>query len=217
MERNIENEKRLAAEAAAQLVASGARVGLGTGSTVAYLLTALAARGLRLRCAATSPTTEEAARAVGLDVEPLDALGPLDIAIDGADQIAPDGWLVKGGGAAHTREKIVAASAARFVVIASSDKLVDRLHAPVPLELLEFGAVSTLARLAPAELRAVPPSPDGNLIADYLGELGDPEPASAWFSSMPGVVEHGLFPPSLVDDIVVARGYDVHWLKGGPR
>jgi ribose 5-phosphate isomerase A len=213
----IENEKRLAAEAAAQLVSAGARVGLGTGSTVAYLLPALASRGLELRYAATSPATETAARALGLEIEPLDALGRLDIAIDGADQIAPDGWIVKGGGAAHTREKIVAASAERFVVIASSDKLVERLRPPVPLELLEFGVAATLARLEPAELRAVPPSPDGNLIADYLGELGDPARTAAWLSATPGVVEHGLFSPSLVDDIVVACGRELHWLKGGSR
>jgi ribose 5-phosphate isomerase A len=87
----------------------------------------------------------------------------------------------------------------------------------VPLELLEFGAASTLARLARAELRAVPPSPDGNLIADYLGELGDPAETAAWLSSTPGVVEHGLFAPSLVDDIVVARCGELHWLKGGSR
>ena len=210
-----EDEKRLAAEAAAALVTHGARVGLGTGSTVAYLLPALVARGLDLRCAATSPATEEAARALGLVVEPLDRLGELDIAIDGADQIAPDGWLVKGGGAAHTREKIVAAAARRFVVIASSEKLVERLRPPVPLELLEFGVAWTLARLAPAALRDVPPSPDGNVIADYLGEIDDPGALSARLSSTPGVVEHGLFPPCLVHDVVVARGRLVQWLRGG--
>jgi ribose 5-phosphate isomerase A len=211
-----EDEKRLAAEAAAALVPYGARVGLGTGSTVAYLLPALAELGLDLRCVATSPAAEEAARALGLAVEPLDSLGELDIAIDGADQIAPDGWLVKGGGAAHTREKIVAAAARRFVVIASSDKVVDRLRPPVPLELLEFGLASTLATLAPASLRGVPASPDGNAIADYLGEIDDPEALAARLSSTPGVVEHGLFPPALVSDIVVARGSEVQWLLGGP-
>ena len=106
-----QTEKRAAAEAAAELVPDGAKVGLGSGSTVAELLPALAARRLSIRCAATSPATEQAARALGIVVEPLDALGVLDIAIDGADQIAPDGWVVKGGGGAHTREKIVAATA----------------------------------------------------------------------------------------------------------
>src|SRR5262245_9062471 len=93
-----EIEKRAAAEAAAELVPDGAKVGLGSGSTVAYLLPALAARGLELRCVATSQATESAARELGLVLEPLDALGGLDIAIDGADQISPDRWLVKGGG-----------------------------------------------------------------------------------------------------------------------
>ena len=118
-----EDFKRAAAEAAAALIEDGMRVGLGTGSTVAYLLPALAERGLRgLRCAATSPATERAARALGLIVEDLDALGELDIAIDGADQVDAAGWLVKGGGAAQTREKIVAAAARRFVVIVSAEK-----------------------------------------------------------------------------------------------
>jgi len=214
---DLELEKRLAAEAAAQLVPDGATVGLGTGSTVAYLLPALAARELSIVCAATSPATELAARQLGLQVEPLDSLGALDIAIDGADQIAPDGWLVKGGGAAHTREKLVAAAARRFVVIASSDKLVERLSPPVPLELLRFGAATTLAALSPARFRRIPPSPDGNVIADYLGAVDDPAEVAAWLAFTPGVVEHGLFPPGLVDDVLVAREGRVDWLRGGPQ
>jgi len=157
---DVEAEKRLPAEAAARLVEDGMRVGLGTGSTVAHLLPALAERRLRLTCVATSMKTEEAARSLGLHVVRFENLPRLDIAIDGADQIAPSGWLVKGGGAAHTREKLVAAAADRFVVIASSDKLVDRLLPPVPVELLEFGLDATLAAIAPAQLRDVPPSPD---------------------------------------------------------
>jgi len=209
----LELEKRVAAAAAAELVRDGAAVGLGTGSTVAFLLPALAGRDLDTRCAVTSPATEAAARELGLSVFSLDELGTLDIAIDGADQIAPDGWLVKGGGAAHTREKIVAAAARRFVVIASSDKTVDRLRPPVPLEVLRFGARRTLAALG-AELRDVPPSPDGNLIADYLGEIDDPSELAAHLSATPGVVEHGLFPPSLVTDILVAHGEQVDWICG---
>jgi ribose 5-phosphate isomerase A len=203
-----EREKRLAAEAAAALVEDRMRVGLGTGSTVAHLLPALAARNLSLRCVATSPATEEAARALGLEVEPfsgLDALDELDIAIDGADQVDPSGWLVKGGGAAHTREKAVAAAAARFVVIVSSDKLVDRLTPPVPLELLEFGLAATLRRLGTAELRDAPRSPDGGVIADYRGDFEGAETLAEWLSATPGVVEHGLFPTALVSDVIVGR------------
>jgi len=170
----VADDKRLAAEYAARLVEDGMRVGLGTGTTVAPLLPALAARGLRLRCVATSPATADAARALGLAVEPFDTLGELDIAIDGADQIDPEGWLVKGGGGAHTREKVVAAAAERFVVIASSDKVVDRIVAPIPLELLAFGLPATLRLLESAKLRHAPLSPDGGAIADYFGEVPDP-------------------------------------------
>ena len=199
-------EKRIAAEAAALLVEDGMRVGLGTGSTVAHLLPALAARGLSIRCVATSPQTEEAARALGLEVEDAAEVDHLDIAIDGADQIAPDWWLVKGGGAAHTREKIVAAAADRFVVIADSSKLVSRIRPPVPLELLPFGLAGTLRRLRDVELRDVPPSPDGGVIADYTGAVGGPEALDAWLSSVPGVVDHGLFPPAMVAEVIVGRG-----------
>ncbi len=106
-----------------------------------------------------------------------DAPRRLDIAIDGADQVDPDGWAIKGGGAAHTREKTVAAAADRFVIIASSDKMVDRLGPPVPLELLAFGLNATLARLGAVKLRDVPLSPDGGVIADYIGRVRRPGPA----------------------------------------
>jgi len=201
---DTEGQKRAAAQAAAELVSDGQRVGLGTGSTVAHLLPALAARGLSLRCVATSPATERAARELGLIVEELDELGRLDIAIDGADQIDPSGWLVKGGGGAHTREKIVAAAAERFVVIASAEKAVSKLSPPVPLEVLRFGARTTLATLGESILREAPPSPEGNLIADYLGPIGEPRALAMRLSEMPGIVDHGLFAPELVSDIVIA-------------
>src|SRR6476661_6374567 len=98
-----ELEKQLAAEASVPLVEDGMVVGLGTGSTVAYLLPALAERRLSIRCVATSPRTEMIARELGLSVEPFGSITRFDIAIDGADEVAPDGWLIKGGGAAHTR------------------------------------------------------------------------------------------------------------------
>jgi ribose 5-phosphate isomerase A len=207
-----EDEKRVAAEAAAQLVEDGMTVGLGTGSTVAYLLPALAARSLTLRCVATSVGTEAQARALGLPVEPFDGIARLDIAIDGADQIAPDGWIVKGGGAAHTREKVVAASSDRFVVIASSDKLVEAIAAPIPLELLPYGLDATLARLGEVGLRDVPASPDGGVIADYLGPVEDPARVAAWLSATAGVVDHGLFPPELTSEVLVGRSDDVERL-----
>jgi ribose 5-phosphate isomerase A len=206
---SIEDEKRIAAEAAALLVEDGMTVGLGTGSTVAYLLPALAERGLTLRCVSTSVATEMQARALGIPVEPFEGVARLDIAIDGADQVAPDGWLVKGGGAAHTREKVVAASSDRFVVIASSDKLVGAIGPPIPLELLAYGLDATLARLGEVELRSVPRSPDGGVIADYLGPVEDPGAVAARLAATPGVVEHGLFAPELVTEVLVGRAGDV--------
>jgi ribose 5-phosphate isomerase A len=158
---------------------------------------------------ATSLQTEAAARELGLRVEPFDELDRLDLAVDGADQIDPSGWLVKGGGAAHTREKVVAAAAERFVVVASSDKAVAALGPPVPLELLAYGLQATLRALAPVDVRDVPPSPDGGVIADYLGPVGEPAELAARLAATPGVVEHGLFGPELVDEILVARGDEV--------
>jgi ribose 5-phosphate isomerase A len=210
--------KREAAQTAAIMVDDGMRVGLGTGSTVAYLLPALAERNLRgLRCVATSPATEQAARALGLTVEALDTLGELDIAIDGADQIEERGWLIKGGGAAQTREKIVAAAARRFVVIASAEKAVSALHPPVPLEVLRFGVQRTLAEVGDARLRGELESPDGNLIADYFGPIGDPASLASRLSATPGVVEHGLFAPEMVSDILIAGPNGVERLAGAKQ
>ena len=210
---DTEAEKRLAAEAAARLVEDGMTVGLGTGSTVARLLPPLAERELEIRCVATSPRTESAALDLGIPVEPFDRLERLDIAIDGADQVALDGWLVKGGGGAHTREKIVAAATGRFVVIVDSGKAVERIAAPVPLELQPFGLRATLRELGDVRLRDAAPSPDGGVIADYVGEVGDPMELAARLALVPGVVEHGLFPPVLVSEVLVGRGNGVERLE----
>ena len=207
---DTEKEKHVAALAAAALVEPGSTVGLGTGSTVARLLPALAERQLDLRCVATSPATEDQARALGLRVDPFEGIARLDIAIDGADQVAPDGWLVKGGGGAHTREKVVAAAAERFVVIVSSDKVVEAITPPVPVELLRFGVDATLRSLPGLRLRpGSGPSPDGGLIGDWDGDTGDPAAVAAMLDAVPGVVAHGLFPPALVTDILVARRDEV--------
>jgi ribose 5-phosphate isomerase A len=213
----IELSKRTAARAAALLVEDGMRVGLGTGSTVAYLLPALAERELSLRCVATSPATECEALRLGLAVEPFANLDRLDIAIDGADQVSPDHWLIKGGGGAHVREKIVAAAADRFVVIASANKLVNTLTPPVPVELLSFGLQVTLAVLAPCHVReGAPQSPDGGVIADHFGAIGDPATLAARLQATPGVVGHGLFEPKLVSDVLIGDGTAVarHELGG---
>jgi ribose 5-phosphate isomerase A len=212
---DVEREKQAAANAAAALVEEGMTLGLGTGTTVAFLLPALARRQLSLRCVASSPRTEAAAREVGLRVESFETLDHFDMAIDGADQVSPDGWLVKGGGAAHTREKLIAVSADRFIVIVDSTKPVPVLHPSIPLELLSFGLQSTLGRLGPVTCRDVPRSPDGGVIADYTGSFDDPARLASFFESTPGVIEHGLFPPSLVTTVLVGRGSMVESIQVG--
>ena len=204
-----EDEKRAAAWAAALLAEEGMSLGLGTGTTVAHFLPALAARGLRdLRCVATSDATADAARSLGLPLQAFDLQDRLDLAVDGADQVAPDLWLVKGGGGAHTREKVVAAASDRFVVIVSGDKLVPNLHPPVPVEVLRFGLRATLRvlrELGSAKLRDAAPTPDGNVIVDLDAPPDDPEDLSRAIDAVPGVVGHGLFPPSMVSEVMVGR------------
>jgi ribose 5-phosphate isomerase A len=204
-----DREKKAAGEAAAELVRDGMTVGLGTGSTVAFFLLALARRAPDVRCVVTSAATEAQASALGIRVDPFEgALDGLDLAVDGADQVDRDRWLVKGGGGAHTREKIVAAAAREFVVIVSADKLVERVGPPVPLELLRFGLPATLRRLAdigPCDVREAPATPDGGVVADYRGPVDDPAELAAALGAVPGVVDHGLFPPALVSSVLVGR------------
>jgi ribose 5-phosphate isomerase A len=128
--------------------------------------------------------------------------------------VTPEGWLIKGGGGAHLREKIVAAAAARFVVIADSGKPVDAFTWPVPLELFAFGLASTLARLGEVELRDAPRSPDDGVIADYRGGIpADPAELAARLEADPGVAAHGLFPPDMVSAVLVGRGEGVERLN----
>ena len=143
-----------------------------------------------------------------MPIDPFEEIAELDVAIDGADQVAPSGWLVKGGGGAHTREKVVAAAARRFIVIASADKDVEHLSCPVPLELLRFGLRATLRAVTGARLR-----PDASLTADhgvladlFGADLREPEAVAARLAETPGIVDHGLFGPDLVGDVVLARG-----------
>lgn len=203
---DIERRKRAAALHAAAEIENGMRVGLGTGSTVTYLLPAVAARGLSIRCVATSVRTADAASSLGLYVESFDgpgALDRLDLAIDGADQVDDAGWVVKGGGGAHTREKRVAAAADRVLIIVDGGKLVDRVHAPIPLELMTFGLAATLRDLGSVTLRDVARTPDAGVIADFHGDLDDPALLASRLDATPGVVAHGLFAPSMISEVFV--------------
>jgi ribose 5-phosphate isomerase A len=206
------------AEAGAALVLDGMIVGLGTGSTTNDLLDALARRAPRAQYVASSPATWDRARRLKLAVRSF--LGPeaparLDLALDGADEVAPDGWSLKGGGGAHTREKLVVRAAERVVLLVSSDKVVRHLTRPVPVELLPFGLAATLralGSLGEVVLRNAPPSPDGGLLADVALPLEDPERAARALEATPGVMGHGLFGPDLVTEVLVARGTAIETL-----
>lgn len=207
--------KRAAGVAAAAIVDDGMRLGLGTGSTVAYFLAALAARGLRVSGVPTSEATADRCRALGLALlDPADA-GRLDLCVDGADELDHHLVLTKGGGGALLREKVVASMAERFVVIATVDKLVDRLADtfPLPVEVVPF-AVAPVSRWlaargyevvrrtkragAPGDgsAGAAPYTTDnGNAILDIRrdGGLQDPAAEERAIGALPGVVENGLF------------------------
>jgi ribose 5-phosphate isomerase A len=203
-------EKRLAGEAALDReVRTGMRLGLGTGSTAALMLDALAERLAdgRLRDVTGVPTSEataERCRQLGIPLATLAELPELDLAIDGADEIDPSLRLIKGLGGSHLREKVVACAAARFVVIADASKLVRRLgdHAPLPVEVIPF-ARPVAARLLEGlgwspELRLRDDAPyvtdEGNHILDCRrDDWSDPERLAAELEAVPGVVEHGLF------------------------
>ena len=176
------------------------RVGLGTGSTAHWFIVSLAARvhdGLRVTCAATSGATVQLATSHGLEVRDLGAEG-VDFAGDGADAVDPDLRLIKGGGGAHVREKIVAAAADRFVVLVDDSKLYDVLPGYVPIEIVQFGMARTLTTLASLggvwALREAL-SDNGNLLADgrFDSPIEDPEGLAAQLDAVPGVVGHGLF------------------------
>jgi ribose 5-phosphate isomerase A len=202
--------KEQAGRQAARYVQDGMRVGLGTGSTVHWTIVALGERRPSITCTATSVRTHELARSLGLTVVAPDEIGHLDIAIDGADEVDPALNLTKGGGAAHTREKIVASMADRFVVVVDETKLVPALGPfGTPLEVLEFaplvvadavmalGAASVTAREARSD--------NGNLVADaHFGTIADPVALAASLSAVPGIVEHGIFPGAMVERVVVA-------------
>lgn len=206
--------KRAAAALALESVTDGARLGIGTGSTAVWLVRLLAERiaatGLRVICVPTSNATAALARELGVPLATLDEVGALDLAIDGADEFDPDLNLIKGGGGAHLWEKIVAAAASRFIVIADAGKRVARLGAfPLPVEVVRFGWPATEAAIAralgelglggaPIALRERGGAPaltdEGNYILDLsLGAIPDPAALAARLDAITGVVEHGLF------------------------
>jgi ribose 5-phosphate isomerase A len=205
-------EKRAAAFAALDYVEDGMRLGLGTGSTASLFVEAVAgkvAKGMKLTCVPTSEKTRKQAEGLGLALSTLDETPVLDLAVDGADEIDGKLNLIKGGGGALLREKIVATSSKRMIVIADSSKRVEVLGKfPLPVEIVPFGYKATARKIeqacrwagckGPMSLRVRDGKPfvtdNGNIIFDCaLGRIDNPEKLSAALSSIPGVVEHGLF------------------------
>lgn len=221
----VDDGKKIAGKSAAELVKDGMAIGLGTGSTVAHVIQRLGESvhgGLNIVAVPTSYHTEMLAIRAGIPLTSLWAHPSLDIAIDGADQVDPKLNLVKGRGAAHTREKIVACSATRFVIAVDEGKIVDILNCPVPLEvmpyarkLVEFQVVKLggTPRLRLAQKKDGPIITDnGNFIIDAdFGEILDSQKLGEELSSIPGIVEHGIF--TNVDEVHVGGRGGLRVLK----
>jgi ribose 5-phosphate isomerase A len=221
----IDKAKFVAAKRATQYVQSGMKVGLGTGSTAAWLVKCLGEmvrdEGLRIKGVPTSTRTAELARQVGIEVITLDEAKWLDVTIDGADEFDADLNLIKGGGGAHLHEKIVATASDQMVVIADISKRVETLGAfPLPLEVIPFGwqttkalieemlsNVDVLGRAASLRLNGDTPfkTDEGNFILDlHLRRIANPTQLSLVLNQIPGVVENGLF-LDICDVIVIGK------------
>jgi ribose 5-phosphate isomerase A len=217
--------KKAAAVHAAQFVQSGMKVGLGTGSTAVFLVRELGRRlreeGLQISAVPTSTQTAELAREEGIEVSTLDALGKLDLTIDGTDEFDAEFNLIKGGGGALLREKVVATASERMIVIADESKEVEALGAfPLPVEVLAFGLETTKALLADSlygldvlgrevVLRDTGNGPfvtdEGNHILDlHLKWIANPRQVTLILNQVPGVVENGLF-IDICDMVIIGR------------
>ena len=216
---DADTEKARAGAAAAQEVQDGMLVGLGTGSTAAHAIAAIGARvaaGLRVRAVATSRASEALARRAGIAMLDFADVPRLDLTIDGADEIDSRLFAIKGAGGAMLREKIVAASSARMVVIADGSKRVDTFGAArLPVEILPFARHFVLDRLehmgGSPLMRQDYRTDQGNLVADCrFATLADPHALAAELAAIPGVLGHGLFLDEvdaayIADDGVVTR------------
>ena len=210
---NLEDLKRAASARAIEFVQPGMRVGLGTGSTARHFVELLGARvreGLTITAVPTSETTRADAERLGIPLSTLDETPELDLTVDGADEIAPDLAVIKGGGGALLWEKIVAAASARMIVIADDSKWVPMLgRFPLPIEVVPFGLAATRRAIEAVTVAAGCPGPavlrrtreghpfvtDGghHILDASLGRIADPKALAAGLVRIPGVVEHGLF------------------------
>ncbi|MGC2451001.1 MAG: ribose-5-phosphate isomerase RpiA [Candidatus Sulfotelmatobacter sp.] len=217
-----DQEKEAAARASLQYVKDGQVVGLGTGSTAAYFIKLLGEKvkqGLRIRGIPTSIRSRELAMSLGIPLTTLDECQEIAVTVDGADEVDPQLRLIKGGGGAMLREKIVASATEKLVIVADATKQVERLGKfPLPVEVIRFAQALVAKRItalgAHVQLR---PGPDGkpyltdenNHILDCrFGEIRDADGLARTLSEMPGVVEHGLF-IGMASVVLFARGNEI--------
>ena len=210
-------EKEDAARRAVAEIRDGMLVGLGTGTTAAFVVTALAERirteGLKVRTVATSERTATLARSQSIDVLDFENVSAVDLAIDGADEIDPSRCAIKGGGGALFREKVVAASAKRMIAVVDSSKPVAKLGKfPLPIEVVPFAAAFVLERVKSIWPELVPTwrsrfkTDQGNYVLDLpFGAIDDARAVGAELARIPGVLEHGLFLDEIDDVIVCSR------------
>ena len=223
-----DREKEAAALAAVKRVRDGDIVGLGTGSTAAYAIRFLGQRvqaGLKIRGIPTSIRTQEAAASLGIPLTTLDEFQKIDITIDGADEVDPKLRLIKGGGGALLREKIVASASRNLVIIADSSKRVSMLGKfPVPVEVIKFAEAVVANKIAAFGAEVVVRgassgrpfiTDEGNHILDCnFGQIPDPPALARRLENTPGVVEHGLF-IGMASAVLIGEGDQVIEMRGG--
>ncbi|MGF9695476.1 MULTISPECIES: ribose-5-phosphate isomerase RpiA [Paenibacillus] len=211
------NLKKIAAERAAEYIKDGMKVGLGTGSTAYFAICRLGERvrdGLQIQAVATSEASDKLAREWGIPIIPFDQIGRLDITIDGADEVDPDFNLIKGGGGALLREKIVAANSDKLIIVADGSKAVQQLgQFPLPVEVVPFASEWTFQALE--NLGCRPKwrmngderylTDNGNLIADCQMEaIENAAELNVKLNMLPGVVDNGLF-VDMADTVILAK------------
>lgn len=227
---NAEQSKKTAASYAMDYIEEGISVGLGTGSTVKYFLEALAKEKIKVKCVPTSVETGKLAKKLKLNVVSLtEGLKPskiggaplVDVCVDGADEVDKNFNLIKGGGGALTREKIVASASLEFVVIVDESKLVPKLgEFPLPIEVLPFAQPYVEFELRELEaepvLRKGVTTDNGNIILDVKGlNVTDPLELETELNNIPGIVENGIFAVRQPEAVIVGKGKDVKVMENG--
>lgn len=219
---NVDLSKKSAALKAVEYIEDNAIIGLGTGSTMAYALEAIARRikeeELKIKGIPTSIETEKIAKKLGIPITTLDQNPSINLAIDGADEVDKKLNLIKGKKGALTREKIVASAALEFIVIVDESKRVNKIgNTPVPIEVLPFAV-----KFVDNELREIGGMPklrekfvtdNGNFIIDVKIDIKDPLDMECTLNNIPGIIENGIFAVRIPDRVIIGKGKDTEILE----